>query len=50
MAVLDMKTLYDSIKADIKKEFSYKSIMQVPRITKIVISSGVGMLFKIERD
>lgn len=26
----------------LKKEFNYKSVMQVPRITKIVINQGVG--------
>ncbi len=37
------KELYDKkIKEDLKKEFNYKSIMEVPRLEKIVINMGVG--------
>ena len=39
----NFKELYDkTIKNDLMKEFSYKSIMQVPRLDKIVINMGVG--------
>ncbi len=39
----NFKELYESkIKADLKKEFNYKSIMQVPKLEKIVINMGVG--------
>ena len=39
----NFKELYDkTIKKDLMKEFSYKSIMQVPRLEKIVINMGVG--------
>ncbi len=39
----NFKELYDkTIKKDLMKEFSYKSIMQVPRLDKIVINMGVG--------
>ena len=39
----NFKELYESkIKNDLMKEFNYKSIMQVPRLEKIVINMGVG--------
>lgn len=39
----NFKELYESkIKNDLMKEFSYKSIMQVPKLEKIVINMGVG--------
>ncbi|MBV8536146.1 MAG: 50S ribosomal protein L5, partial [Alphaproteobacteria bacterium] len=31
-----------TLKPQLMKEFSYKSVMQVPRIEKIVINMGVG--------
>jgi large subunit ribosomal protein L5 len=41
--VPSMRSLYnDSIRPELKKEFGYKSIMEVPRIEKIVLSMGVG--------
>ena len=43
-------TLYEQYKKEVvpalKKEFGYKNIMQVPRITKVVINSGVGRFVK----
>lgn len=43
MEILQMKDLYSTkVKQELKEEFSYKSIMQSPRLEKIVISSGVG--------
>jgi large subunit ribosomal protein L5 len=36
------KDYTDRISESLKKEFGYKSIMQVPKIKKIVISKGVG--------
>ena len=39
----NFKELYESkIKNDLMKEFNYKSIMQVPKLEKIVINMGVG--------
>ncbi len=39
----NFKELYETkIKKDLMKEFSYKSVMQVPRLEKIVINMGVG--------
>ena len=32
----------DVIKANLIKEFSYKNVMQVPKLQKIVLSKGVG--------
>lgn len=36
------KKYNDEVIPALKKEFNYKSVMQVPRITKIVINQGVG--------
>ena len=39
----NFKELYESkIKNDLKNEFNYKSVMQVPKLEKIVINMGVG--------
>ena len=32
----------DSVVADLTKQFGYKSVMEVPRITKITLNMGVG--------
>ena len=32
----------DTVVADLQKKFSYKSVMQVPRIEKITLNMGVG--------
>ncbi len=41
--VPNLKTKYNSeIVPALQKEFSYKSIMQVPRLQKIVVNQGVG--------
>jgi len=38
-----LQELYrDKIVADLKKEFNYKSVMEVPQITKITLNMGVG--------
>lgn len=38
-----LKKVYkETIAAELFKEFNYKSVMQVPRITKVVVSMGVG--------
>lgn len=38
-----LKTQYnDVIKAELKKEFGYANIMQVPRLDKVVLNMGVG--------
>lgn len=39
----NFKELYESkIKTDLMKEFNYSSVMQVPKLEKIVINMGVG--------
>lgn len=39
----EMKTMYENkIKVELKKEFSYKTVMQVPALEKIVVSMGMG--------
>ena len=46
----NFKKLYtDKISADLKKEFNYKSVMQVPKIEKIIINMGVGEGTKDEK-
>ncbi len=38
-----LKEIYkDKIIPDLKKEFNYKSVMEVPKITKITLNMGVG--------
>ncbi len=38
-----MKKLYlETVSPELKKEFSYASVMQVPRIVKVIVSMGVG--------
>ena len=38
-----LQTLYkDTIVAQLQKEFSYKSVMEVPKITKITLNMGLG--------
>ena len=32
----------DTVVGELSKRFSYKSIMEVPRITKITLNMGVG--------
>ena len=36
------KDYNERIISELKKEFSYKSVMQVPKIIKIVVSKGIG--------
>lgn len=36
------KDYNERVISELKKEFSYKSVMQVPKILKIVVSKGVG--------
>ncbi len=39
----NFKKLYDeTIKSNLVKEFNYKSVMEVPKLEKIVINMGVG--------
>lgn len=41
--VPQMKQLYhDTVKAALKEEFGYSSVMEVPAVEKIVLSMGVG--------
>ncbi len=38
-----MKTQYrDTIRAKMQEQFSYANVMQIPRVTKIVVNMGVG--------
>lgn len=46
--VPELKKYYkDSVIKELVKEFEYKSIMQVPKLEKIVISVGVGEAVRI---
>lgn len=41
--VPELKTLYnETIKQQLMEEFAYKSVMQIPRLEKIVLGMGVG--------
>lgn len=43
MATPRLKTKYnDEIVAQLREKFQFKSVMQVPRLTKIVINKGIG--------
>jgi large subunit ribosomal protein L5 len=43
MATPRLKEKYTSeVSGQLKEKFSYKSVMQVPRLTKIVINKGIG--------
>jgi large subunit ribosomal protein L5 len=43
MATARLKEKYQKeIMSSLKEKFQYKSIMQVPRITKICINKGIG--------
>jgi len=38
-----LKVMYvESIAKDLKEEFGYKSVMQIPKLTKIIVSTGLG--------
>jgi large subunit ribosomal protein L5 len=38
-----LKAMYlENIAKDLKEEFSYKSVMQIPRLSKIIVSIGLG--------
>jgi len=38
-----LKTLYqETVAKDLREEFAYQSVMQIPRISKIVVSIGLG--------
>ena len=38
-----LKVLYlESVAKDLKEEFAYKSVMQTPRLSKIIVSTGLG--------
>ena len=38
-----LKVLYlEKVEKDLKDEFGYKSVMQIPRLSKIVVSTGLG--------
>ncbi len=38
-----LKALYlETVMKDLREEFAYKSVMQIPKLTKIVVSTGLG--------
>jgi large subunit ribosomal protein L5 len=38
-----LKVLYlENVAKDLKEEFSYKSVMQIPKLSKIIVSTGLG--------
>jgi len=38
----NLKTRYAEIKKELFSEFGYKSVMQIPRLEKVIVSVGVG--------
>ena len=41
--ILRMKEKYNSkVAKELKKEFNYKSVMQIPKVEKVVLNMGVG--------
>lgn len=38
----NLKTKYAEIKKELFSEFGYKSVMQIPRLEKVIVSVGVG--------
>jgi len=38
----NLKTKYAGIKKELFSEFGYKSVMQIPRLEKVIVSVGVG--------
>ncbi len=38
----NLKTRYAGIKKELFDEFGYKSVMQIPRLEKVIVSVGVG--------
>ena len=38
----NLKTKYGSIKKELFEEFGYKSVMQIPRVDKVIVSVGCG--------
>jgi large subunit ribosomal protein L5 len=38
-----LKVMYlETVAKDLKEEFSYKSVMQIPKLSKIIVSTGLG--------
>ncbi len=38
-----LKVLYlEKVEKDLKEEFGYKSVMQIPKVSKVVVSTGLG--------
>ncbi len=38
----NLKVKYNGIKKEIFDEFAYKSVMQIPKVEKVVLSVGCG--------
>ncbi len=45
-----MKKYQEEIIPELKKQFNYKSVMQVPRIEKICLNQGVGSALKDKKN
>jgi len=39
----------EEIKKALKEQFQYKNDMEIPRITKVVLNMGLGILFRIQK-
>ncbi len=46
MKITPLKTKYNEIVSEMKKEFGYSNIMAVPKIQKVVVNVGIGKINK----
>jgi large subunit ribosomal protein L5 len=44
------KTKLSNVFKALKADFSYKNVMQAPRLTKVVVSSGTGAKIKVDKN
>ncbi len=43
------KQFNTKIVPELQKEFGYKNVMQVPKITKVVLNAGIGKFIKDQK-
>ena len=47
----DLKVRYEEeVKEDLKSQFGYENVHQIPKLNKIVINMGVGEAYKNRRS
>jgi large subunit ribosomal protein L5 len=45
-----MKELKNEVSSKVKKEFNVENIMMIPRLEKVILSSGAGKMFKNSQE